>query len=263
MGTGVSAAISWQGMLDAPGACDHLVQFYTDDRFLERAVGRFITAGFAEGAAAVIIATPGHIALFKERLPDAPAALARGQLVILDADDFLKTFMIDGVPDRQTFVQTVTSVLERVRAVGFGKIRLYGEMVNLLWERDALEAAVRLEELWNELLAVERLPLLCAYRIDNFDRYAHRHALAPIGKTHSHVIPLEDYDRFERAVDQAYTDVFGSDGDPATLRDLLVATLGLTSSMPRAQAALLALRDLNAHTADAVLERAKQYYSES
>jgi len=34
------------------------------------------------------------------------------------------------------------------------------------------------------------------------------------------------------------------------------------SSMPRAQAALLALRDVNAHTADAVLDRAKRYYSE-
>ena len=31
---------------------------------------------------------------------------------------------------------------------------------------------------------------------------------------------------------------------------------------PRAQAALLALRDVSVHTSDAVLERAKEYYSE-
>jgi hypothetical protein len=62
-------------------------------------------------------------------------------------------------------------------------------------------------------------------------------------------------------VDQAYEDIFGRDGDTQTLRDLLVATLEPMSAMPRAQAALLALRDVNDRTADAVLERAKHYYS--
>jgi len=71
-----------------------------------------------------------------------------------------------------------------------------------------------------------------------------------------------DYDRLDRAVDRAYTDVFGQEGDAQALRELLVASLGPTSAMPSAQAALLALRDVNAHTADAVLERAKLYYSE-
>jgi hypothetical protein len=32
--------------------------------------------------------------------------------------------------------------------------------------------------------------------------------------------------------------------------------------MPPAQAALLALREVNGHTADAVLERARRYYAE-
>jgi hypothetical protein len=76
------------------------------------------------------------------------------------------------------------------------------------------------------------------------------------------MIPLEHYDRLERAVDRAYADVFGQDGDAQALRDLVVAALGPTASMPRAQAALVGLRAVNAHTADAVLERAKRYYSE-
>ena len=253
----------WESLLDAPSTCDHLVQLYTDDAFLARAVVHFVSTAFAAGEAAVIIATPAHIALFGERLSGTPAALARGQLVFLDADDCLKTFMVDGMPDREAFVATVSGVLERVRAAGYPRMRLYGEMVNLLWQRDSLDAAVRLEELWNELLAVERLPLLCAYRIDNFDRYAHRHALTAISRTHSHMIPVEHYDRLERAVDRAYLDVFGRDGDAQTLRELIANTLGPTSAMPSAQAALLALRGINAHTADAVLDRAKQYYAEA
>jgi superfamily I DNA/RNA helicase len=253
---------SWEALLRTPGACDHFVQLYTDDDFLARAVVHFVEAGFAEGEAAVLIATPAHIALFTDRLSGAPGAMVRGQLVVVDAQATLKAFMVDGMPDRETFVEVVTGVLDRVRAAGYAKIRLYGEMVNLLWEQDALEAAVRLEELWNDLLAEQRVPLLCAYHIDPFDRYAHRFALTSISRTHSHVIPVADYERLDRAVDRAYRDVFGREGDAEILRDLLVAALGSTPIMPRAQAALLALRDVNSHTADAVLERAKEYYSE-
>jgi hypothetical protein len=256
-----TAAPPWETLLQKPSPCDHFVQLYTDDDFLARAVVHFVSVGFAEGEAAVIIATPKHITLFADRLPTAEAAMARGQLVVLDAEACLKTFMVDGMPDRESFVDGITAVLDRVRAAGYSKIRLYGEMVNLLWEADALEPAVRLEELWNDLLAEERLPLLCAYRIDNFDRYAHRSALTQISRTHSHLIPVDDYERLDRAVDQAYEDIFGRDGDTQTLRDLLVATFEPMSAMPRAQAALLALRDVNDRTADAVLERAKHYYS--
>src|SRR5947208_126114 len=102
---------AWEALLDAPEAGAHLVQFYTDDRFLARAVAHFVRAGFAAGEAAVIIATPAHVALFSECLSDVPDALARGQLVVLDADDCLKTFMVGGVPDRQAFLATVTAVL--------------------------------------------------------------------------------------------------------------------------------------------------------
>jgi hypothetical protein len=257
----MTAPPSWKALLGTPSASDHFVQLYTDDDFLARAVVHFVGAGFAGGEAAVLIATPAHIALFSDRLPDAPAAMARGQLVVLDAEATLKSFMVDGMPDRETFVEVVMGVLDRVRAAGYSKIRLYGEMVNLLWEEGALEPAVRLEELWNDLLAEQRLPLLCAYRLDNFDRYAHRNALTSISRVHSHLIPVDDYERFDLAVDRAYTDVFGRDGDAEVLRDLLVASLGPMSAMPRAQAALFALRDVNGHTADAVLERAKEYYS--
>ena len=258
----MSPVTTWQTWLDAPSACDHLVQLYTDDEFLARAVAQFVGAGFAGGEAAVIVATPTHVALFLDRVPDAAPALARGQLVLLDAEETLERFMVDGLPDQAAFVEIVSGVLTRLRTAGYEKIRLYGEMVNLLWERDALEPAVRLEELWNERLAAEGVALLCAYRIDNFDHHAHRHALASISRVHSHVIPVDDDARFDHAVDRAYLDVFGEGGDPRLLRDLLVAKFGRRPAMPRAQAALLALREVHPRTADAVLERARVYYAQ-
>jgi hypothetical protein len=258
----MSVVATWPAWLDSPGACDHLVQLHTDDDFLARAVLRFAGGGLGGGEGAVIVATPPHLALILDRLPDAAPAVARGQLVALDAEETLARLMIDGMPDRATFGAAIGEVLERLHTAGYAKVRFFGEMVNLLWERDALEPAARLEELWNELLRVEDVALLCAYRIDNFDPHAHRYALDWISRLHSHVVPVEDDERLDRVVDRAYADVFGEEGDHRALRDLVVATFGPTAAMPRGLAALLALRGVHPLTADAVLERARVHHAQ-
>jgi MEDS: MEthanogen/methylotroph, DcmR Sensory domain len=76
----------------------------------------------------------------------------------------LDSFMRDGGPDRDAFRDTVIPMLDRIAAAGHDRLRLFGEMVNLLWADD-LPAAVRLEDLWSELIAERRLSFLCAYRI--------------------------------------------------------------------------------------------------
>jgi hypothetical protein len=124
-----------------------------------------------------------------------------------------------------------------------------------------LPAALQLEALWTELLAERRIALLCAYRIDNFDRHVHRGLLHQISRSHSHLVPVEDYARFDEAVDRAYRDVFGAGGDTAALRQLMVSQPLSTTRMPSAQAALVALRQLRGDIADAVLARAREYYA--
>ena len=71
---------------------------------------------------------------------------------------------------------------------------------------------------------------------------------------------VEDYDRFEHAVDRAYADVFGTLGDSENLRALMLRRTPSGPDMPRAQAALLALRDVAPRLADLVLERARHHY---
>jgi hypothetical protein len=192
----MNATTSWETLLRTPRPCDHLIQLYTDEAFLAQAVAQFVGRGLAEGAAAVVIATPAHVDAFIARLAagglDVPEIVRRGQLVVRDAEGCLATFMVDGMPDRAAFFRLVRGLFDGVRAAGHMSIRVLGEMVNLLWDHN-LEATVRLEELWNEVLADQRVSLLCAYRIDNFDRHAHRGVLHQISRVHSHLIPLEDY----------------------------------------------------------------------
>jgi hypothetical protein len=259
----MSSTTPWEAALNRSEPCDHLVQLYTDESFLAIAVGRFLTSGLTNGEAAVIIATPAHIAAFTDRLLtagiDVEAAVQRAQLTVLDAEASLTAFMRDGMPDRDPFRALIVPVVDRARGAGYPRLRLFGEMVNLLWDHN-LEATLQLEELWNEVVADQQVALLCAYRIDNFDRRAHRGVLHRISRCHSHLIPVDDYDRLDRAVDRAYADVFGPAGEAAALRELLLSRQAPGPEMPAAEAALLAIRQLSDRTADAVLDRARRYY---
>jgi hypothetical protein len=147
-----------------------------------------------------------------------------------------------------------------VRSAGYATVRAFGEMVDILNRRGNLAAAIRLEELWNELLAAERIALLCAYAVDAFDRTEYETTLPSIGHVHSHLMPVEDSDRLERAIDRAFVDVFGIYGDTRLLREVFVRQLPDTTAMPTAQGALFALRNLDTRLADAVLERAATHY---
>jgi MEDS: MEthanogen/methylotroph, DcmR Sensory domain len=245
-----------------PSPCDHLIQAYSDDGFLAKVVAQYVGTGLEFGEAAVMIATHPHATLFSDRLTamdmDVPGTLAAGQLLFLDAQQTLARFMVDGQPDRNRFLAVVATALDYVRSAGYRGIRLYGEMVDLLWSH-SLEATIALERLWNEVLADERVSLFCAYRLDPLDR-AVQGVLRQVTHCHSHSLPVEDPDRFDQAVDRAYTEVFGVRGDARMLRQLMVERQSLTTAMPNAQAALFALERMPPLIANEVRARAWRHY---
>src|SRR5919109_1301881 len=82
-----------------------------------------------------------------------PRAVLEGRLVFLDAEATLSRFMINGEPDGERFEQVVGEAIRGVRASAVQNgVRAYGEMVGVLWSAGQHSAAVRLEELWNQLL---------------------------------------------------------------------------------------------------------------
>src|ERR1041385_3864501 len=85
----------------------HLVQFYENARVLTNAVVEFLVDGFAAKQPAIIIATPEHTHAFLEELEqqhvNTERLIATGQLVCLDAQEALSTFMVDEEPDEVLF----------------------------------------------------------------------------------------------------------------------------------------------------------------
>ena len=47
-------------------------------------------------------------------------------------------------------------------------VRIYGQMVDVLWKNGQQEAAIRLETLWNQLANTQAFSLLCGYAMGQF-----------------------------------------------------------------------------------------------
>lgn len=176
---------------------DHFVQFYEDDEFLLDLVSNFISAGFARGDTCIIVSTKAHREGLDKRWRAANLDLAafseRGEYIWLDTDETLAQFMVDGLPNQERFIEVVggrIALASRRRR----RVRVFGEMVTLLWMRGNRTAAIRLEEFWNTLYDdLRSFSLMCAYPMRIFAGETYGAEFLQICQRHSHVFPDENY----------------------------------------------------------------------
>ena len=116
--------------------------------------------------------------------------------------------------------------------------------------------------LFDQLGHKEDVALFCSFLMDNFDGDVHTHMLPRLGTNHSHLIPVEDYARLERAVADALRETVGP-AEAHGLESRLLSDYRQPFHMPRAQAMLLALRQVLPALADPVLERSRTLYMTS
>jgi hypothetical protein len=213
------------------------------------------------------VPTATHWKGIRQRLEDegvdADAAQERGQLTVVDADEFLPHFMRDGMPDSPVFLGLAGDVIAQAAAGGrYPKMRWWGEMVNVLWESGNVNASMKLEDLFDQLGRQTDIALFCSFRMDNFDGEIQTHMLPRLGSNHSHLIPVEDYARLERAVEHALQETVGAD-EAGALENQLLSKYPQPFSMPRGQALLLALREALPAVANPVLQRSGELYAAS
>jgi hypothetical protein len=254
----------WCGLLSRAAPRDHIVQLYQDQQFLNRAVCRFAAAAIANGEGVILVPTVAHWDAFRPRIEaegvDVKAAEKRGQLTIVDADNLLPTFMRDGMPDSPVFMGLAANVVSQARGDGrYPKVRWWGEMVNILWERGDVTASMALEDQFDQLAHEQDIAIFCSFLMDNFDGDVHARMLPRLGENHSHLIPVEDYARLERAVSDALRDTVGPE-ESGVLEERLLSSFSGPFEMPRSQALLLALRETLPRIADDVLHRSRALY---
>lgn len=169
---------------------DHLVEFYETEALLVESVRDFAVPALQDGNPVVLVATPAHSAAFIHALEDLglniPLARERGLFVVLDAAKTLDRIMVDGNPDAARFNKVIG---ELVASTGrqAPNLRIYGEMVALLWDEGKEPAAIQLENFWNDLAHTHSFSLLCAYPLACLDWAPGSAGFDGICSTHSSV----------------------------------------------------------------------------
>jgi hypothetical protein len=146
--------------------CEHLVQIYEDESAFLEPLEAFITGGIRRGEGIIAIVTPEHkihieTYLILQNL-NVDELRKSEQFICFDAEETLKTFLVNGWPDEELFRATIHSLL--IRARGNGRpVRAFGEMVAIMWDMGLSAATVRLEHLWHNLCREKGFSLFCAY----------------------------------------------------------------------------------------------------
>lgn len=143
------------------------MSFYAHDSDVVAQASAFVREGLLCDEPALLVATPAHRAAIDRHLRDAgvdtSAARAQSRFVCLDAATTLGTFMRAGALDPTLFASNVGGLLEAAVAGHGSSLRVFGEMVALLWHDGLVGAALELEGLWNDLAQTRSFTLLCAY----------------------------------------------------------------------------------------------------
>jgi hypothetical protein len=172
----------------------HEVLFYSHDTVLLDSLTRFIATALKAGNAAIVLATKLHRDTLLQRLKaegvDTDGALQQGTYISLDAADTLSTIMVNDMPDPVRFFGGIGGFIESAAKAAKSeqpRVAVFGEAVALLQAEGKADAAIRFEQLGNDLGKAHKVDILCAYPLSSFHGKEDKHVFESICAEHSAV----------------------------------------------------------------------------
>ena len=229
-------------------SAQHIVQFYgTDSNALAGGLSRYIAEGLEAGESVILILNRGVqpvVFAALETLCGGADYREDGRLTTLDSARVLEAILtpagsLDGTRFDKFVGSLVRDAAARSRTHG---VRVYGDLVDVLWRSGRRADAVELERWWNDLQKQVPFQLYCGYGIDVFGNEFQTETAAPVLAEHSGVI-RSNVRAITGAIDYAAYETLGH-----TCPDL-----------PGAEATVLWLREHAPERAREILERAKRY----
>ena len=138
----------------------HQILFCADEAALLDGLTRFIAAALDEGNPAIVWATESHrdalIQRLRTRRVEIDAAIQRGTYI---ASDVAET------ADRVRILVTLRGLSEAASKGGTKHpcVAVWGERAGRLWAEGKTDAAIVLEQLFNELAKHHEMDILCIY----------------------------------------------------------------------------------------------------
>jgi DNA-binding NarL/FixJ family response regulator len=154
---------------------DHPAHFHRDDSSLFADFTGFTEGALKSGYAVLMLLVEAHrhevLHSLRGRGVDIEQALNSERLVIVDVDQTLASFMVNGMPDPDLFFQTAGGVVNAIKAANPGtRVVACGEIAPTLWARGNGKAAVEVERLWDQLVRTADLTTLCGYVLRDSQR---------------------------------------------------------------------------------------------
>ena len=193
----VSSKLKTHKLSDTPGQKaphHHEVLFYSDDTVFLDSFTRFIAAVLEAGDVAIVLATESHrdslIHGLKAQGLDVDTAILDGRYIAVDVAETLSTFMVNGMPDSDRFFKVAGDLIRRAAKRGkreHTRVSACGECAPFLWAEGNVDAAIRLEHLWDELVKTYEVDTLCGYALGSFQGEEDEHVFQSICAEHSAV----------------------------------------------------------------------------
>lgn len=148
---------------------NHYLQIYNSDEILLESLEAYINSGLANGDGIILLATSEHLNLLKKRIEknyNVNKLLSSRQYIAIDADMVLSKIMDNGRINELLFTKVVQEIFRDVNKEHGSSIRIFGELVAILWEQGKKNTALQLEKLWDALCGSSDIKLFCAYPED-------------------------------------------------------------------------------------------------
>jgi DNA-binding NarL/FixJ family response regulator len=153
----------------------HEVEFYSDDPAFVVGFARSIEAALKAGNSVILVATGSHregiLQKLQERKVDISACIERGSYLAVDVGEMLLTFMRDDVPEPTRFFKVAEDLITsaaRAAAKHPSRVLVCGECASVLWAQGKTDAAVKVEQLCNQLTEPYDIDILCGFTLNKF-----------------------------------------------------------------------------------------------
>jgi DNA-binding NarL/FixJ family response regulator len=150
----------------------HEIQIYSNVAGLVEGFADFAATELSMGKAAIVVATPSHLAgilqALRTRNVDVERAIETGILLPRDALETMSKFMVDGMLDPEHFFDAMEAlVAESTRMVP--RVAACGEIAPQLFAAGETLQALNLEQLWDIAVHGFHLETLCGYALKGFE----------------------------------------------------------------------------------------------